>query len=106
MYQELKDSHTPIVTAEENADTLYDRHNAAGKQPEPLRPYLGQSEDQALETTPRSSPKPEMPEEYTNTSDQGPNRNPPGRPPAYNRHSGGAQTIHKPSGPTPLGNPT
>jgi len=34
-----------MVTAEENADTLYDGRNAAEKQPEPLRPHLGQLED-------------------------------------------------------------
>ena len=47
MRQELKDSRTPTVTnnAEENADTLYNSHNAAKKQPEPLRPHLGQLED-------------------------------------------------------------
>ena len=45
MHQELEDSRIPIVTAEENADTLYDGRNAAGKQPEPLRPHPGQSED-------------------------------------------------------------
>ena len=103
MHQELEDSRTPTVTAEENADTLYHGRNTAGKQPEPLRPHSGQSEDQA---TPRSSPDQEMPEEYTDASDQGPNRNPPGRPPAHIRHSSGAQTAHEPSGPTPLGNPT
>ena len=31
MHQKLKDSRIPIVTAEENADTLYDGRNAAGK---------------------------------------------------------------------------
>jgi len=43
MRQELEDSCIPTVTnnTEENADTLYDGRNAAGKQPEPLRPYLG-----------------------------------------------------------------
>jgi len=43
MRQELKDSYIPTVTnnVEENADTLYNGHNAAGKQLEPLRPYLG-----------------------------------------------------------------
>ena len=41
MYQELEDSRIPTVTAEENADTLYNGRNAAKKQPEPLRPYLG-----------------------------------------------------------------
>ena len=61
MHQELKDSRAPMVTAKENADTLYHGRNAARKQPEPLRPHLGQLEDQA---TPRSSPKQEMPEEY------------------------------------------
>jgi hypothetical protein len=106
MHQELEDSRTPTVTAEENADTLYDGRNTAGKQPEPLRPHPGQSEDQAPEATSRSSPEPEMPEEYTDAPDQGPNRNPPGRPSAHDRHSGGAQTAHEPSGPTPLGNPT
>jgi len=31
MLQELKDSRTPMVTAKENIDTLYDGCNAAGK---------------------------------------------------------------------------
>jgi len=31
MHQELKDSRTPIVTAKENADTLYNGYNAARK---------------------------------------------------------------------------
>jgi len=31
MHQELKDSYTPIVTAKENIDTLYNGRNAAGK---------------------------------------------------------------------------
>ena len=31
MHQELKDSYTPIITAKENADTLYNRYNAARK---------------------------------------------------------------------------
>jgi len=34
-----------MVTAEENIDTLYNGRNAIGKQPEPLQPHLGQSED-------------------------------------------------------------
>jgi hypothetical protein len=70
MRQELKDSHIPTVTdnIEENIDTLYNGRNTAGKQPEPHRPSLGQLEDQAQDTTPKSSPKPEMREEYTNTS--------------------------------------
>jgi hypothetical protein len=41
MHQELEDSCTPMVTAKENLDTLYYGRNAAGKQPEPLWPYLG-----------------------------------------------------------------
>jgi len=68
MRQKLKDSHIPIVTAKENIDTLYNSCNAAGKQPEPLWPHLGQLEDQAPEATLRSSPKPEMLKEFTNTS--------------------------------------
>jgi hypothetical protein len=36
MHQELEDSRTPIVTAEENLDTLYYGRNAARKQLEPL----------------------------------------------------------------------
>ena len=36
MRQELKDSRTPIVTAKENVDTLYNGYNAAKKQLEPL----------------------------------------------------------------------
>ena len=104
--QGLEDSRTPTVTAKENADTLYDGRSAARKQLEPLWPYLGQLEDQVLEATPRSSFKLEMLEEYTNVSDQGPNRNPPKRLPAYNQHSGGIQTTYKLSGPTPLSNLT
>jgi hypothetical protein len=71
MHQELEDSRIPTVTdnAKENADTLYNGRNTTGKQPEPLRTPLGQSEDQAPEATLRSSPKPEMPEEYTNAPD-------------------------------------
>ena len=68
----------------ENADILYDGYNTTKKQLEPLQPYLGQLENQALEATLRSSPKLEMLEEYTNISNQGPNWNPLGRPPAYN----------------------
>ena len=45
MHQELKDSYTPTVTAKENVDTLYNGHNATGKQLEPLWPHLGQLED-------------------------------------------------------------
>jgi len=43
MRQELEDSRIPTVTnnAEKNADTLYNSRNAARKQLEPLRPYLG-----------------------------------------------------------------
>jgi hypothetical protein len=41
MHQELKDSRIPMVTAKENADTLYNGYNTAGKQLEPLWPYLG-----------------------------------------------------------------
>ena len=36
MRQELKDSYTPIVTAKENIDTLYNGCNATKKQLEPL----------------------------------------------------------------------
>jgi len=68
MHQELKDSYTPTVTAKENADTLYNGRNTTRKQLKPLQPYLGQLEDQALKATLKSSPKPEMPEEYTNVS--------------------------------------
>ena len=66
MHQKLKDSRIPTFTAKENVDTLYNGHNTARKRLEPLWPYLGQLEDQAPAATLRSSPKPEMPEEYTN----------------------------------------
>ena len=84
MQRELEDSRTPTTAGniEENVNTLYNGCNTAGKQPEPLRPSSDQSEDQAPDTTPRSSPEPEIQEEYTNASDQGPNRNPAGEPPA------------------------
>jgi len=36
MYQELKTSRIPIVTAKENVDTLYNGYNATKKQLEPL----------------------------------------------------------------------
>ena len=36
MHQELKDSYTPMVTAKENVDTLYNGYNATKKQLEPL----------------------------------------------------------------------
>jgi hypothetical protein len=36
MRQELEDSRTSTVTAEENVDTLYDGRNTARKQLEPL----------------------------------------------------------------------
>ena len=41
MHQELKDSYIPIVTAKENADTLYNGYNAAKKQLKPLWSYPG-----------------------------------------------------------------
>ena len=31
MHQELKDSYTPMVTAKENVDTLYNGYNATKK---------------------------------------------------------------------------
>ena len=107
MQQEL-DSRTPTVAdnVEENVDTLFDGRNTAGKQPEPLRLSPGHSEDQTQDATPRSSPEPGMQEEYTDTSDQGPNRNPSGDPPANDRHDSGARTAHEPTGSTPSGNPT
>ena len=106
MHQELKDFYTPMVTAKENVDTLYNGHNATRKQLEPLQPYLGQLKDQALEVTLKSSPKLEMLKEYTNIFNQGPNQNPPRRPPAYNQYGGSIQTAYKLSGPTFLGNLT
>ena len=47
MHWELKDSHIPMTAnnIEENINTLYDGHNTAKKQLEPLRPSLGQLED-------------------------------------------------------------
>ena len=36
MRQELEDSYIPIITAKENADTLYNRYNTTRKQLEPL----------------------------------------------------------------------
>ena len=70
MQRELEDSCIPMTAGniEENVDTLYDGRNTAGKQPEPLRPSLDQSENQAPDMTPRSSPEPEMQKEYTDTS--------------------------------------
>ncbi len=107
MHRELEDSRTPTTAGniEENVNTLYDGRNTAGKQPEHHRPSSDQSEDQAPDTTPKSSPEPEMQEEYTDASDQGPNRNPAGEPPAHDRHDSGARTAHEPTGSTPLGNP-
>jgi len=52
----------------------------------------------------RSSPEPEIQKEYTNVSDQGPNRNPAGEPPAYDWYDSDVQTAHEPIGPTLLGN--
>ncbi len=71
MQRELEDSRTPTTAGniKENIDTLYDSRNTAGKQPEPLQPSSDQSEDQAPDTTLRSSPEPEMQEEYTDVSD-------------------------------------
>src|SRR6266705_538566 len=82
---ELKDSHTPITAGniKENIDTLYNGRNTAKKQLKPLQPSSDQSKDQALDTTPRSSPEPEMQEEYTNRLDREPNQTPPGEPPAH-----------------------
>src|SRR6266702_8423240 len=98
MQRELKDSRTPTTAGniKENVDTLYNGRNTAGKQPEPLWLSSDQSEDQAPDTTLRSSPEPEMQEEYTNTSNQRPNRNPAGEPPAHNRHNSDARTAHEP----------
>ena len=79
--------------------------NTTKKQPEPLQPSSDQLEDQVLDTTLRSSPEPEMQKEYTNASNQGPNQNPAGKPPAHDQHNSNAQTAHKPTRPTLLGNP-
>ena len=70
MQRELEDSCTPMTAGniKENINTLYDGHNTAKKQPEPLRPSSDQSEDQAPDMTLRSSPEPEMQKEYTNIS--------------------------------------
>jgi hypothetical protein len=86
MRQELKDSCTPTVTdnIKENAETLYDSRNTAGKQPEPHWLSPGQLESQAKDMTLRSSPKQEMLEEYTDVFNQGTNQNPSGEPPAHN----------------------
>ena len=68
MQRELKDSRTPMTAGniKENVNTLYNGHNTARKQLEPLRPSSDQSENQAPDTTPRSSPEPEMQKGYTN----------------------------------------
>ena len=71
----------------ENINTLYNGRNTAKKQPEPLWPSSDQSENQALDKTPRSSPEPEMQKEYINAFNPGPNRNLTGEPPAYNRYN-------------------
>ncbi|SRR6266702_7476684 len=107
MQRELEDSCTPMTAGniEENIDTLYDGRNTARKQLEPLRPSSDQLEDQAPDTTPRSSPELEIQKEYTNTSDQGPNWNPAGEPPAHDQHNSDARTAHEPTRPTLLGNP-
>src|SRR6266702_8025714 len=98
MQRKLKDSCTPTTASniKENINTLYDGHNTAKKQPEPLRPSSDQSENQAPDMTPRSSPEPEMQEEYTNVSNQGPKRNPAGEPPAHDQHNSDAWTAHEP----------
>ena len=85
MQHKLEDSHTPMTAGniKENIDTLYDGRNTIGKQPEPLQSSSDQSEDQAPDMTLRSSPEPEMQEEYTNASNQGPNQNFAGEPPAH-----------------------
>ena len=86
MQHELEDSCTPMTAGniKENVNTLYNSRNTTRKQPEPLQPSSDQSEDQAPNTTLRSSPEPEMQDEYTNASYLGPNRNPAGEPPAHN----------------------
>ena len=62
MRQELKDFYIPTTASniKENVDILYDGRNTVGKQPEPLQPSSDQSENQALDMTLRSSPKPEI----------------------------------------------
>ena len=106
MHWELKDSHTPTTTGniKENIDTLYNGHNTTRKQLEPLWPSSDQSEDQAPDKTLRSSPEPEMQKDYTNTSNQGPNRNPAKELLAHDQYNSDAQTAHKPTRPTLLGN--
>ena len=68
MYYELEDSYIPTTTSniKENINTLYNSYNTARKQPEHHWPSLDQLEDQVLNITLKSSPKPEMQEEYTN----------------------------------------
>src|SRR6266567_8468166 len=74
MHREFEDSRTPTTAGniKENVNTLYNGRNTAGKQPEHYQPSSDQLENQAPDTTPKSSPKPEMQEKYTNVSDQGP----------------------------------
>ena len=47
MHRKLEDSRTPTTAdnIKENINTLYDGHNTAKKQPEPLRPSLDQLGD-------------------------------------------------------------
>ena len=106
MHWELKDSRIPTTAdnIKENVDTLYDGRNTAGKQPEPLQPSPGQSEDQVQDTTSRSSPEQEMSEEYTDASDQGSNRKPPRELLGHDLHNSGVQTAYKPTGSTSLDN--
>ena len=70
MHHELKDSYTPTTAGniKENVNTLYNSRNTARKQPEHYQPSLDQLEDQAPDITPKSSPKPEIQEKYTDAS--------------------------------------
>ena len=92
MRQKLEDFCTPITAGniEENIDTFYNGHNTTKKQLKPLWPSSNQSENQALDTTLRSSPKPEMQKKYINIFNLGPNRNPAGKSPVYDQYNSNA----------------
>ena len=105
MQQKFKIFCTPITAGNVKiTDTLYNSCNIFGKQLKPQQSSLGQLEDQALDVTPKISFKPKMAEKYTDVFDQRPNWNPFGAFTAYNWHGSNAQTAHKPTGSTPLGN--
>jgi hypothetical protein len=85
MHQKLEDFHTPTTAGniKENVNTLYNSRNTAKKQLEPLQPSSDQSENQALDITPRFSPKPEIQDKYIDMFNLGPNQNPAREPLAY-----------------------